>query len=587
MSALVSDQTETLHRAPSQRPWPRHASPVARGSGLVRRASWRATIFGGLTVLAGAALLFGAIQKNTYDGASEPLVYYTLSRADLPITVSERGSVLSQQETKIICEVETVPGQPGTRIVYLVPNGKSVQAGELLVEFDSAPVRERLDNQALAFEQAKAAEIQAVARFESQLVDNEAALAAAELGVKIAELELKMYQDGDGGTYRIELDEVEQKVREARNRITEAQGTLAMQTVYRDGIETLYELGYRGRGELDQARHKYLQAEDAMETAANEMARAIANRKKLEEYEHPMKVMELQSALETARRTLKKTEQNSRSFLAQAMAAKTAAEKARAKEEERLAKYTSQLEKCKLCAPHDGMVAYSQERTPWNRPVGEGELVVERFKLLTLPDLSRMQVKMAVHESVLDKIRPGLPATVQIDAVPDVVYRGEVDAVGVLPVQEGGMSSEVKSYEVIVRIHDEVRHLKPGMTALVQVHVDRLRHVLSVPVQAVVQIEKKNWCYVEGPHGPERRQVRLGAANDAFVRVTRGLKEHHRVVLNPMAILDEQPPQQQVISPSAEQPPLPAARLSSRAAKHVGAGSRQSTLAQRASEGSP
>ena len=44
------------------------------------------------------------------------------------------------------------------------------------------------------------------------------------------------------------------------------------------------------------------------------------------------------------------------------------------------------------------------------------------------------------------------------------------------------MSSSVKTYETIVKLIDEVQNneLKPGMTAVVNIHVDEIEDVVSV-----------------------------------------------------------------------------------------------------------
>ena len=50
-----------------------------------------------------------------------------------------------------------------------------------MVELDSAPLRDRMDNQLVPHEQARAAQIQAGARYENQKSQNETALAADDL----------------------------------------------------------------------------------------------------------------------------------------------------------------------------------------------------------------------------------------------------------------------------------------------------------------------------------------------------------------------------------------------------------------------
>lgn len=468
--------------------------------------------------------------------ASSKLVMYTVQRADLPVTITERGTLASQQETRVTCDLETVPGQSGTRILWLVPNGTEVKKGDLLVEFDAAPLRERLNTQMVTFQQVNAAKIQANSRFENQKTNNETNLASATLRVEMAELAMTMYEDDEGGSYKISLGDLNAKIQEAKNQISESQAALRMKAARRQGIETLFKLGYRGKGDLDQAVHEHLQADFALAKAANSLSTAEANRKKLKQYEYPMKLLELKGAIATAKRALSQVERDNEALLAQAEATKNAAEQSLKTETERLEKFKTQLEKCKIYAPNDGLVAHSPDRTPWGRLVAEGELVTERFKILSLPDLARMQVKVAVHESVLDQTKSGLTASVRIDADPDTAYQGTVRSVAVLPTQDSGMSSDVKVYDTIVTVDDDVEHLKPGMTAIVEIHVQRLEDVISVPVQAVVQEEASTWCYVESNEGLQRRDVKLGICNDSHVEVLEGLATDERIVLNPDAI---------------------------------------------------
>jgi hypothetical protein len=94
-------------------------------------------------------------------------------------------------------------------------------------------------------------------------------------------------------------------------------------------------------------------------------------------------------------------------------------------------------------------------------------------------------------------------------------------------------------YETVVTVDQDVDQLKPGMTAVVEIHVDRLVDVISIPVQAVVQIQKQVWCYVDQQGTPVRVPLKLGRSNEKFVEILEGLEEGQRVVLNPMAIFDE------------------------------------------------
>ena len=516
-----------------------------------------------LSVLFCIAALGYAVLTLTGGGANQqPYVFYKVTTTDLPFVVTERGSLESQVETTITCEVENVTadrsGNVGTQIIYIVPNGSAVKKDDLLVEFDSATIRDRLDTQMLAYQKAISAKTQAVARYNNQLIQNETAVSEATLDVELAKISHEMYIDPSDGTFQLAIEEIERQVDDAKNTTLESRAALELAKVDRAGVKELFKLGYRGKSDLEQARLKYLQAEDKLASSVNRMKTYQANRRKLTRFERLMEEKRLQGAVDTAERTLKQVMNDNESVAEQALAAKEEAENTEAKEKERLDRIENQLANCLIYAPHDGMVVYARDRRG-TVEIYEGAIVRERQEILTLPDLSKMEVKTQVHEAVLDQVRPGLPATVRVDAFPDHVYRGVVDKVGVVPSSNGGFfgSGSVKTYETVVRLVDEVENLKPGMTAVVNMHVDKVKNVLAVPVQAVVQANQATWCYVQAGDSVQRRDIKIGRSNDKFVHVQDGLVDGDRVVLNSMDIFQEHDRETNEISPESGVPEMP------------------------------
>jgi len=510
----------------------------------VRRSTWRKRL---LIVLLIVVLCGGAVAATTMVGRDfakpeQPLVFHTVKRGDLPITVTERGNLESQVNEQVICEVDDINGDNinGTPIVWVIPNGSSVKEGELLVDLDSAPHQERLDDQILDTERARAAQIHAKAKHENQETQNETNKANAELDVKLCGLELEMYQDDEKGTHRLEVEAIKREIDGINNDIKAAEGSLLLKKNELRGIESLFKMGYAGKSELDRSRLEFLQAESKYAADVNKLSTKLAGLTKKKTYEREMEQLRLEGRQETALRELEQVGRNNEAILAQTQAALHAANELLKKEEERLARYREQVKKCKIYAPQDGMVAYAVSRSRYySVEIREGAPVRPQQKILELPNLSKMQVKTAVHESVLDQIKPGLKATIRVEPFPDRIYQGTVESVGVLPDQGGYFGSDTKVYETIVTLDDEVEQLKPGMTAVAEIHVDRLEDVLSVPVQAVVQIGRQTWCYVDNAGRVERRDIELGRTNDKFVEILKGLDQGMRVVLNPMAIIDE------------------------------------------------
>jgi RND family efflux transporter MFP subunit len=276
--------------------------------------------------------------------------------------------------------------------------------------------------------------------------------------------------------------------------------------------------------------------------ANSEVAGHMARKHQLRTYTFTAETLTRKGKLDTAERNLKQVERNNTAELAQAEAARDSANEAYKKEKERHDRYKEQLEKCTIHAPQDGMVAYAMEegRRGGGSVMGEGAFVRQRQIILTIPDLSRMQVKTAVHESVLDQVDTTKSAVIRVDAFADRSYTGKVKSVAVLPDQGGWLASDTKVYTTVITIDEQVEQLKPGMTAVVEIDIETLQDVLSVPIQAIVQRGRTSWCYVNDRGNVTRREIVLGKTNDKFVEIKQGLSEGDVVVLNPLSLLEEE-----------------------------------------------
>lgn len=508
-------------------PKPKPQGSLSPGRVTRNKPSRRKWMTLALALVAVTVAIGGFVWWLKRDGValSDNLVLHTVERGVLEVVVTERGNLESQINETVLCEVDDAreDGVHGTPIIWLIENGASVKKGDLIVELDASPIQELLDRQMLDVEEELAEFLQAEVSYENQQTQNLTTLKEAELEVELAELALRQFGDNDAGTFQIELQDVELMIQEAEA------GQLIEQTNL-SGVEELYKLGYRSSGELAEARLSSLRSE-------RQLATARSKKRELVEYVYKKTLMELEGKLASAKRKLNQVELDNKAQLAQAKARLESSREQLGKERERLERYKSQIGKCKIYAPQDGMVAYYSGGGRYRREeIREGATVRPRQPILTLPNLEKMQVKTAVHESVLDQISSGLKATVRVDAFPDSKYPATVATVAVLPDQGGWMSSDTKVYETVVTIDQDVKQLKPGMTAVVEIDVARLDDVVSIPVQAIVQVDDKDWCYVSKNGKVERRELELGMTNSKYVEVREGLEEGEQIVLNPSAI---------------------------------------------------
>ncbi len=477
---------------------------------------------GGSLIVGAIALLSGGLSSN-----QQNLIWYTVQKGDLPIKVTERGNLESQENVDVMCMVDDVSGDEihGTPIVWVIPNGSAVKKGDLLLELDAASQIERLDRQILETNRARSAKTKAEIQYQNRITQNETLYKEGQLKVELARIALEQYEDEQGGTFQISLQDVELLIQEA-------EASRLIEQTNLDGVKQLYNLGYRSQGELAEARLQSMRSN-------RQLASAIAKRRELLEYEYKKQKMELEGKLASAQRALLQIERDNEALLDRERAELEEMTQDFKKESERLERYKEFIENCKIYAPQDGLVAYANRGRYSYMKIEPGSNLRFRQKILTLPNLSKMQIKTAIHESVLDQVHTGQKATIKIDALPNSVYQGEVRSVAVLPDQGNYMSSDTKVYETIVVVDEEVTMIKPGMTAVVEIHIDHLTDVLTVPIQAIVQIKDQTWVYVDRNGQVERQDIELGRTNEKFVEITQGLAAGDRIVLNPMAIIDE------------------------------------------------
>ena len=251
------------------------------------------------------------------------------------------------------------------------------------------------------------------------------------------------------------------------------------------------EAGYRAQ-EIDQARYAYEQAEFALEEARKDKIRfdrlferkIVAENDKeaadlkyetaLKEYERAKKAYELRkegyrketiatarskviegrAALKQAKDNLKKIEAAEREVAAgkaQVLSAEAALE---------LAKI--QLQHTELRAPFDGILV--------SRNVEPGEVVSPGQEVISLADLSEVDLKVFVAETEIGKVKPGQKAEVKIDTFPSKTYTGNVTYIS----PEGEFTPKIIQthkervklvYLVKITIANPNLELKPGMPA--------------------------------------------------------------------------------------------------------------------------
>ncbi len=136
-------------------------------------------------------------------------------------------------------------------------------------------------------------------------------------------------------------------------------------------------------------------------------------------------------------------------------------------------------------APFDGIVT--------RRNVEEGENVVigtmnnAGTVLLTVADMSVIEAEVEVDETDVPFVQMGQIANIEIDAIPDRVFKGHVTEIGNSPIQAagGGTTRTATNFKVTITIDGQIPEVRPGFTCTAEITTATKKQVVSVPIQAM------------------------------------------------------------------------------------------------------
>jgi len=513
-----------------------------------------------LLVLAAAAAGVGILAPWKKRTAETSIAVHEVKRGDLRITVLESGSVKSLKSKEIKCEVE---GQ--TQIIKLIPEGtfiteEDVKNQRVLVELNSAELRDKIIQEEITLQGAQASFTQAKESYDIQLNQNESNIKAGELAMKFAKMDLEKYLGADlmanvnestvGNYSALTSDktlggEALQQLRKLRSDIDLADEEVKRATEKVGWTEKLKKEGFVTQNELDADKL-------ALKRQIVSHEQAIASLDIFIRYEFPKQVERKLADYQEAVKELERIQARARSEIASKEAELMSNQAALRLKTERFARLQTQLKACVIYATSPGLIVYGTSDNPWQRtpPLEEGASVREKQVLITLPDTSAMAVEVKIHEAAIEKVVERQRARITLDAYPDLAFEGFVNRKAILPdAVNRWMNPDLKVYSTDVAIVGEHKMLKPGLSAEVEIYIDELKNVVSVPIQAVVPRGDKRLCYVVTPTGNVERTVETGMANDHVIEIKTGLEPGEKVLLSPprysveqgSELLDEEP----------------------------------------------
>ena len=456
-----------------------------------------------LLLAIGGTLYWRVLATRDTDGSTDAILH-TVARDDFVLEVIERGEMQSGGLDEIRSQVKS-KNTAGTAILRIVPEGTIVKKGDFLVELDSSALEEEQTTQQIAVTQAQALVVEARNLFET------------------AEIARREYLDG---TYVQERQTIESEVFVAEENLNRAKEYLVFS-------KKLAAKGYVNALQLEADQF-------AVEKSAKELEAAQTKLKVLDEFTKAKMLKQLDSDIAIAEAKWK-AEQHSHEL-----------------ELTKLKDIEEQIALCTITAPRGGSVLYAHQRDrrgDSNFIVEEGAVVRERQAIIRLPDPNSMEVELTINESLIQYVKPGLPAKIKPIGLGDMKLRGTVKKVNQYAEPSGWRKANVKEYKAFVSINEPPSVLRAGLTASVNIRCAEVPDALQVPVQAVYSHGPQFYCFAFEDGQWQAKPIVCGPTNDRFFVLEGGLEEGAQIALNPRRYVDKvQLPE---LSPERQQRAVP------------------------------
>jgi HlyD family secretion protein len=207
------------------------------------------------------------------------------------------------------------------------------------------------------------------------------------------------------------------------------------------------------------------------------------------------------------------------------------------------------LSKTVYNAPIDGIITSLR--------IEEGEVAIigtmnnPGTVLMTIADLSEMEVEVEVDETDVVGVRLGQTAEVKVDALAGQTLKGTVTEVGSSALQKlTTTAQESKDFKVVVTLVNPPLSLKPGLSASADIIVAEKKGVLAVPISALILKEKeeknpassKKPAEEEGVFVVEAGRAKFypvvkGITGELLIEISSGLKEGQDIIVGPYSAL--------------------------------------------------
>ncbi|MBA3696144.1 MAG: efflux RND transporter periplasmic adaptor subunit [Methylotenera sp.] len=165
--------------------------------------------------------------------------------------------------------------------------------------------------------------------------------------------------------------------------------------------------------------------------------------------------------------------------------------------------------------------------------VREGGQLMAGSSLVQISDLSQVWMIAEVPERDAARLKPGIAADVQLQSLPDEIFKGKVGYLYPM------LNDTSRTLQVRIELPNKGNRLRPGMYANVE-FTGQTRDALSVPTESIIATGKRKLVIVKETNGYRPAEVKIGQERDSYTEILSGLAEGENVVVSGQFLIDSE-----------------------------------------------
>ena len=171
--------------------------------------------------------------------------------------------------------------------------------------------------------------------------------------------------------------------------------------------------------------------------------------------------------------------------------------------------------------------------------VKNGEAVRKDNILFRIGQTTSLEVVASLSEKDALKVQNGQEVEIQSEVYPEKVFKGRIAQVAPqAEVEQTAVGSENR-LKVQIILEEKAEELKPGFSVNAHILLESKPAVLTVPLEAVTEVNGKSVVFVYEDGLAVLREVQKGLANEAFQEIVAGLEEEGEVIISSLEQLQD------------------------------------------------